>query len=159
METKEMLTIQEIEQLCQAYLDCRLSRLQEKELELVLLCSNHTTPIISETRSLMGLSTLIAHSNANTIKRTGLRVFRYAGIAACVAMIAISAIYYFVDPQPAVHEHDVYVSVDGKELTGYVAQTVIHDTEEETMNMFRSIIKDVENEQRLSEQYVNDIIE
>ncbi|MCM1032981.1 MAG: hypothetical protein NC405_04410 [Odoribacter sp.] len=159
METKEMLTIQEIEQLCQAYLDCRLSRLQEKELELILLCSDHTTPIITEARSLMGLSTLIAHSNANTIKRTGHRVLRYAGIAACVATIAISAVYCFMIPQTEVREQNVYVCVDGKELTGYVAQTVINDTEEETMNMFRSIIKDAENEQRLSEQYMNDIIE
>lgn len=159
METKEMLTLQEIEQLCQAYLDCRLSRLQEKELELVLLCSNHTTPIITETRSLMGLTAIMAHPIANAIMKTKWRLFKYAGIAACIAMIAISAGYYFMDHQSEVHEHDVFVSVDGKELTGYVAQTVINDTEEETMNMFRSIIKDVENEQRLSEQYMNDIIE
>lgn len=159
METKEMLTLQEIEQLCQAYLDCHLSRLQEKELELVLLCTDHTTPIISETRSIMGLSALMSHPKANAITKTKWRLFKYAGIAACVAMIAISAKYYFKDPQSAVHEHDVYVSVDGKELTGYVAQSVINDTEEETMNMFRSIIKDAEDEQRLSEQYMNDIIE
>ena len=159
METKEMLTIQEIEQLCQAYLDCHLSLLQEKELELLLLCTDHTTPIISETRSLMGLTTLMAHPKAKAITKTKWRLFKYAGIAACVAMIAISGIYYFMNLQSAVHEHDVYVNVDGKELTGYVAQSVINDTEEETMNMFRSIIKDVENEQRLSEQYMNDIIE
>lgn len=159
METKEKLTIQEIEQLCRAYLDCHLSLLQEKELELVLLCTDHTTPIISETRSLMGLAALIAHPKAKAITKIKWRLLKYAGIAACVAMIAISAIYYFVDPRPAVHEHDVYVSVDGKELTGYVAQYVINDTEEETMNMFRSIIKDAEDEQRLSEQYMNDIIE
>lgn len=159
METKEKLTIQEIEQLCQAYLDCHLSLLQEKELELVLLCTDHTTPIISETRSLMGLAALMTHPKAKAKTKIKWRLLKYAGIAACVAMIAIRAIYYYVDPQSAVHEHDVYVSVDGKELTGYVAQSVINDTEEETMKMFRSIIKDAEDEQRLSEQYMNDIIE
>lgn len=159
METKEMLTLQEIEQLCQAYLDCHLSRLQEKELELVLLCTDHTAPIISETRSIMGLSALMSHPKANAITKTKWRLFKYAGIAACVAMIVISSRYYFMDSKSSAYGRDVYVSVDGKELTGYVAQTVIKDTEEETMNMFRSIIKDAEDEQRLSEQYMNDIIE
>ena len=159
METKEMLTIQEIEQLCQAYLDCRLSRLQEKEVELVLLCTDHTTPIISETRYLMGLTALMANPKAKAKMKTKWHLFKYAGIAACVAIIAISGRYYFMASQSAVHEHDVYVSVDGKELTGYVAKSVINDTEEETMNMFLSIIKDAENEQRLSEQYMNEIIE
>lgn len=159
METKEMLTLQEIEQLCQAYLDCRLSRLQEKELELVLLCSNYTTAIISETRSLMGLTALLTHPKANSIKKTKHHVFKYAGIAACFATITIGITYYFHSSQRYVQGQDVYVCVDGKELTGYVAQTIINDTEEETMNMFRDIIKDAENEQRLSEQYINSIIE
>lgn len=158
METKEMLTIQEIEKLCQAYLDCHLSLLQEKELELVLLCTDHTSPIISETRYFMGLTALMANPKAKAIMKTKWRLFKYAGIAACVAMIAISGSYYLMDSQSAVHEHDVYVSVDGKEITGYVAKSVINDTEEETMNMFLSIIKDAEDEQRLSEQYMNDII-
>lgn len=159
METKEILTIHEIEQLCQAYSDCRLSRLQEKELELVLLCTDHTSPIISETRSLMGLTALMAHPKANAITKSKKRLFKYAGIAACVATIVISGAYCFMIPQTEVQDHDVYVCVDGKELTGHIAQSVINDTEEETMNMYRSIIKDAEKEQLLSEQYVNDIIE
>lgn len=159
METKEMLTLQEIEQLCRAYLDCSLSRLQEKELEFVLLCSDLTTPIITETRSVMGLSALMAHTKTNVIKKTKRRILKYTGIAACIAMIAISAGYYFKRPQPAAHGHDVYVCIDGKELTGRVAQTIVDDTEEETMNMFRSIIDDAENERRLSEQCINAIIE
>lgn len=159
METKEILTIQEIEQLCQAYLDCCLSRQQEKELELVLLCTDYTTPIISETRSIMGLSTLISHYKTNVIKKTKPRIFKYAGIAACVATIALSLLYILLDSQPIEDVNEVYVFVDGKELTGYVAQTVSNETEEETMNMYRSIIKEVEDEQRLSEQYMNDIIE
>ncbi len=159
METKEILTIQEIEQLCQAYLDCSLSRQQEKELELVLLCTDYTTPIISETRSLMGLSALMTHPKTNAIIKTKWRLFKYAGIAACVTTMAISAVYCFMIPQTEVQDHYVYAYVDGKELTGDVAQSVINDTEEETMNMYRSIIKDMEDEQRLSEQYMNDILE
>lgn len=159
MESKEMLTIQEIEQLCQTYLDCHLSRLQEKELELVLLSSDHTTPIISETRSLMGLSALMAHSKANVIKKTKRRILKYTGIAACVATIAICTDIFFIGSSHIDETRDIYVCVDGKVLTGYVAQNIVDDTEKETMEMFRSAIEDSKEEQRLSEERMNTIIE
>ncbi len=161
METiKEHLTLQEIEQLCQAYIDCHLSRLQEKELELVLLCSELTSPIITEVRTLMGLTTLmpITQLKNNNIKKAKLRLFKYTSIAACVAIIALCSGYFFRVRQPIEETRDVYACVDGKLLTGYAAQAVVNKTEEETMNMFRSIIEDAECEQRLSEQYMNSII-
>lgn len=161
MNTKEKLTIQEIEQLCQAYMDCRLTRLQEKELELVIICSDVTSPKIDEVRAIMGLSILISmdNSKSSVVKKAKLHITKHASIAACVASIVIFAGYFISSTQSVDETRDVYVCVDGKELTGPAAQTVIHDTEEETMNLFHSIIKDVEKEQLLSEQYMNTIIE
>lgn len=158
MEINENLTYHEIEQLCQAYMDCQLSKRQEKELELVLLSSDLTSPIIAEVRALMGLSTLMAITNpkAKVVKP---QIFKYSGIAACIATIALCAGYFFRSTSSTEITGDVYVCVDGKVLTGHTAQIVVDDTEQETMNMFRSIIEDVENEQRLSEQYMNSIIE
>lgn len=160
MEPKEKLTIQEIEQLCQAYIDCQLSRLQEKELELVLLCSDLTSPIIAEIRTLMGLSTLMstANSNAKAIKKVKPPVFRYIGIAVSIVIIAVCTGYFFRISRPTEITPDVYACVDGKVMTGYAAQIVVNATEQETMNMFRSIIEDVEYEQCLSEQYMNSIM-
>lgn len=161
MEINENLTYHEIEQLCHAYLDCQLSKRQEKELELVLLCSDFTSPIIAEVRALMGLSTLMAMTNpkAKVVKKAKPQIFKYSGIAACIATIALCAGYYFSSTSSTEINGDVYVCVDGKVLTGHTAQIVVNNTEHETMNMFRSIIEDVENEQRLSEQYMNSIIE
>ncbi len=53
---------------------------------------------------------------------------------------------------------EIYVYADGKVLTGYAAQAVVMETENETMNMFRSILEDVEDQQRLNNQYINDLI-
>lgn len=161
MEIKENLTYHEIEQLCQAYMDCQLSKRQEKELELVLLCSDFTSPIIAEVRALMGLSTLMAITNpkAKVVKKAKPQIFKYSGIAACIATIALCTGYFFRSTSSTEITGDVYVCVDGKVLTGHTAQIVVDNTEQETMNMYRSIIEDVENEQRLSEQYMNSIIE
>lgn len=161
MEISENLTYHEIEQLCQAYMDCQLSKRQEKELELVLLCSDLTSPIIAEVRALMGVSTLIAITNpkAKVVKKAKPQIFKYSGIAACIATITLCVGYFFRSTSFTEITGDVYVCVDGKVLTGHTAQIVVDNTEQETMNMYRSIIEDVENEQRLSEQYMNSIIE
>lgn len=161
METKEQMTLPEIERLCQAYVDCRLSKLQEKELELVLLSSGLTTPIIAEVRTLMRLTTLMAANNSKPkiIKKGKLKVFKYTGIAACVAVITICTGYVFMICKPSEEATDIYACVDGKVLTGYTARNVVNDIEKETMEMFLSIIEDAENEQRLSKQFMNSIIE
>ena len=52
----ENLTLQELEQLSQAYVDCHLSRLQERELELVLISTPISSPVIDEARALMDIA-------------------------------------------------------------------------------------------------------
>lgn len=157
METKETLTLLEIEKLCRAYMDCRLSRLQEKELELVLLCSDLNSPIIAEVRLLMGLTSLMSVTDTN-VKKPKFRIIKYTGIAAAIAAVAFCSISLFRTFSPAETDSDIYVCADGKILTGYVAQTVANDSQEETMSMFKAIIEDAQNKQRLTEQYMNSII-
>ena len=50
------ITIEEAEQLCRLYMDCQLSVLEETELEYVLMRSELDSPLLRETRALMGLS-------------------------------------------------------------------------------------------------------
>ena len=52
--TNERLSVTELEELCQLYLDCRLTRLQEQELHLVLLDQDVHSPLIDEVRGMMG---------------------------------------------------------------------------------------------------------
>lgn len=160
METKETLTPQEIEQLCRAYLSCRLSLLQEKELELVLLCSDLDSPIVREVRRQMSLTTLMAdtHPAVKHMKKTKPRLFRYTGTAASIGVAAVCSMCLFLTFHTTDMVSDVYVCSDGKVLTGHLAQTVAMNTEEETMNMFKAILEDVQHEQRLTEQYMNSVI-
>lgn len=50
------LTLQETEQLCRLYMDCKLSVLEETELQYVLGKLPYSSPCIDEVRMLMGLS-------------------------------------------------------------------------------------------------------
>ena len=50
------ITIEEAEQLCRLYMNCQLSVLEETELEYVLMRSELDSPLLHETRALMGIS-------------------------------------------------------------------------------------------------------
>lgn len=77
------ITVEEAEKLCQLYMDCQLSVLEETELEYVLMTSELDSPLINETRALMGISRSV---NLQTKKK---RLFMTWGwrAAACVAII------------------------------------------------------------------------
>ncbi len=48
--------MEDAEQLCRLYMDCQLSVLEETELEYVLMQSELDSPLLRETRALMGIS-------------------------------------------------------------------------------------------------------
>lgn len=77
------ITLEEAEQLCRLYMDCQLSVLEETELEYVLMLSELDSPLLSETRALMGISRSV---NLQAKKK---RLFVAWGwrAAACVAVL------------------------------------------------------------------------
>ncbi len=77
------ITVEEAEQLCRLYIDCQLSVLEETELEYVLMQSGLDSPLISETRTIMGISRSV---NFQMPKK---HLFLTWGwhVAACVAIL------------------------------------------------------------------------
>ena len=71
MNDKDNLTLAELEMLAQAYLDCKLSRLQEKELEYVLMSCGLSSPLIDEVRECMALSPQESLPRKNAILSVG----------------------------------------------------------------------------------------
>lgn len=161
MSTKEKLTIQELEQLSQAYMDCRLSILQERDLELVLLSSDVSSPLIDEARGLMGLENSMAILSVNGIKHkkcVRMRFFKYVGIAAAIAIATIFSLVYLRPTTTTKNSPEIYVYVDGEVLSGEMAQTIVRETEDLSMEMFNSAIDEAESEQLYSTEYMNSII-
>ena len=152
MKTIESLTLNELEQLAQAYLDCRLTRLEEKELELVLVSSLLSSPTINEAREQMALTSLMAesHSRRRVAKRS---VIRFGSIAACLAALIIGGTMLIAPTEPQV---SYYVCINGQELHGEAAKRYALETEQR-MEQFqqemlnRALAIEKENEQLLNQ--------
>lgn len=56
LEKDNYLNIEETEQLCRLYMECRLTLLEEAELQYVLGLLPYSSPIIEEVRTLMNIS-------------------------------------------------------------------------------------------------------
>ena len=68
MKTQDVnLTLQETEQLCRLYMECRLTVLEETELQYVLGKLPYSSPCIDEVRMLMGIT--IKHKAGNPVNK------------------------------------------------------------------------------------------
>lgn len=88
----ENISKQDLEQLCRLYNECRLSVIEERELEYMLLLTDHESGLIADTRRLMGLSDALFKPKPEPVvfhKR-----YNFIKIAASVAIIAVTALTY-----------------------------------------------------------------
>ncbi len=132
-EYNDKLTIREIEELCNLYMDCALTSLEEAELEYVLLTTDSDSEIIRETRAVMGLSReLAARTTAPADGKSGknekkrrltMRRWRSAvtGIAASAAILAASVIGL---SSGGASEVEYIAYVGGRQLRGEQAREV-----------------------------------
>ncbi len=89
------LTLQEAEQLCRLYINCKLTVLEETELQYVLGKLPYSSPCIDETRMLMGVSIPVGTIKSSS-KRHGWFNRKFAiGIAASVAILFTVGIALF----------------------------------------------------------------
>ena len=79
------ITVEEAEQLCRLYMDCQLSVLEETELEYVLMRSELDSPLLHETRALMGISRSV---NLQAKKKSLFVAWGWRS-AACVAILIV----------------------------------------------------------------------
>ena len=77
------IAMEEAEQLCRLYMDCQLSVLEETELEYVLMLSELDSPLLRETRALMGISRSV---NLQAKKKSLFVTWGWRA-AACVAIL------------------------------------------------------------------------
>ena len=132
-EYNDKLTIREIEELCNLYMDCALTSLEEAELEYVLLTADSDSEIIRETRAVMGLSRELAARTAAPAngksgknekkRRIAMRRWRGAvtGIAASSAILAASVIGF---SSGGASEVEYIAYVGGRQLRGEQAREV-----------------------------------
>lgn len=85
------LTIDELDHLCRLYMDCKLTVLEEKELEYILSTSTLTSSSVDEVRALMNVQLLPRPDK--TLRKKSFRYWKYiAGAAASLAVLLTVAI-------------------------------------------------------------------
>ncbi len=89
------LTIEELDKLCMLYMECKLSVLEEKELEYILTRTAMTSPAIGEVRALMNIPVSRQAAPAPEAPRKRFAAWRYiSGLAASIAVIIAVALYF-----------------------------------------------------------------
>lgn len=109
------LTLQETEQLCRMYMDCRLTVLEEAELRYVLDKLPYSTPCIDEARQAMAaeLSMSPREKTAVVGQRHRWRFGWIAGIAASIALVLAFSIPYIASERGDVAGEGMFIAYEG----------------------------------------------
>lgn len=157
MNRPENLSQSELEQLARAYLDCRLTLLEEKELEYLLLSTDISAPLIDEARAQMVLTSMLAHSKAKSDshrKKKFRMMQRIAATAACIAAVGLASGAWMRASAPA---ESFYVCIDGHELSEEESRIRAAEIEASTMATFNSLLAEARRESEQSRQIIENL--
>ena len=142
------ITIEEAEQLCRLYMDCQLSVLEEAELEYVLMQSGLDSPLLSDTRTLMGIFQSV---NLQTQKKHLFLTWGWR-VAACVAIL-IGGIALLQNHTTS--KTDCIAYVEGTEVSGEKARAIA-EADVARMEQFMLTVESQRTaEQAKVEQFMN----
>ena len=151
-----ILTLQELEQLCRLYMECRLSVLEETELQYVLSKTLMSSRIIDDTRILMGLASGVA---PNIKKKRTLRlrkVMLWAANAAACLVLGVALFPLFDRPLDFSNEQDYCIAyVNGRKVTGPEARALA----EKDRNFTEAFIRTIDSNNRLEEAKLNSFMD
>lgn len=159
---RNIFTKEELEALSRAYLDCRLTRLQEKELELVLLSIGISSPVIDEARETMAVATALeSPAPRRRAKRfPAVRWMQWGAAAACFALVATFAVRMnHGAPACADSSMAVVVYVDGQRLSGDQAMRKAMETQSSCMAMLERTVSNAQAVKNESMKILNQTIE
>lgn len=140
----EQFTIEEVESLCLLFQDCKLSVLEETELEYVLMHINYNSPLIEETKELMALSRSVNIVEAKKSRKPILALT--IRVAACAAiMLGVVAVFRYSSLNAESEYCIVYVA--GERASDKVAHEIA-EADVAKMQQFMQVV----NEQNAAEQ-------
>ena len=134
MKDKDIeLSVKDIETLCNLYIECKLSVLEETELYYVLLKTDKNSALINETRSIMGVERKIAELKPTTIpKKPFYKRFAFYAAAACLAFVIALSVPIIFNNTPEEKNQDNSASTqiecvvysNGKRISGEEAISI-----------------------------------
>lgn len=153
------LTLQETEQLCRLYMDCKLTVLEEVELQYVLGKLPYTSRCIDEVRMLMGVS--IPMHTRKSAKKRYVRFNRKValGFAASVAILFAAGVALFNNQ--AVNDNypsEIYIAyANGQELGPELSVAQVKSDMKQADEFMSHIAKLETQEQEQVENFIKQI--
>ena len=150
---ENQFTIEEVEKLCQLYMDCQLSVLKEIELEYVLMQSDFDSPLINETKEIMAVSRSFKFKATKLHKSIWSWPLR---VAACAAIVlGIFALFQHININRDDSNCIVYVA--GKRTSAKEAH-IIAEADVAKMQLFMQVVNEQQaQEEAKVEQFMNHI--
>lgn len=150
---ENQFTIEELEKLCQLYMDCQLSVLEEIELEYLLMQSDFDSPLINEIKELMAVSRsfkLEASKPHKSIWSWALRV------AACAAIV-LGAFALFQHININRDNDNCIVYVAGKKASAEEAYKIAEADVAKMQQFMRVVNEQQAQEEAKVEEFMNHI--
>ncbi|MDE6794119.1 MAG: hypothetical protein K2J63_02310 [Muribaculaceae bacterium] len=144
-EQDDKLTLQETEQLCRLYMDCRLSVFEETELQYILTQVDYHSPLIDDVRNIMGCEPCIADKTSIKTDANRKRPFRkwtvYISIAASIAILFGLGLTFFRDISTSQNRSQSYyiAYADGHRLSDDAAKVQIETDIKSADDFFREM--------------------
>lgn len=154
------LTLQETEQLCRLYMDCRLTVLEETELQYVLGKLPYSSPCIDEVRMLMGVSSIPMNVKADSKRKIEwLNRKMVIGIAASITLLFAVGLTIFNNR--VINDNDsssVYIAyANGQELSQELSVSQVKSDMAQADEFLRHIAQLEAQEQEQVENFINQI--
>lgn len=160
----KIFTAEELEALSKAYLDCRLTKLEEKELELVLLSCDASSPIIDEARETMGIMAAYEKATPQRHKHSykTARFTRAAAAIGIIMMMSLAIAPFWKNAEYKDNSADsfaVAVYIDGERLSPEIAVSKAEETQAMCMAMLEQTVNKAKALQNENTKILNRIIE
>lgn len=165
-DKQHILTQQEAEDLCRAYMECRLSVLEERELQYVIAQLQYDSPLIEETRALM-IAEGLAFPEKEVRMKPGFGLKRWMiGIAASVAVLIAVSMLIGHGGGPAVghgdatvimeSSEDIVIAYDGgKRLSQEDSEKAVEESRKRAQALIAMAEKKMNEDRMKSEYYMN----
>lgn len=152
--TDNKFSIEEVERLCQLYIDCQLTVLEETELEYVLMHCDNQSSLINETKELMAVS--------RSVKLTAVKPRNNAWalrVAACVAIILGTFAIYIYHHNSIMNNCDdnCIVYVAGKRASADEAHKIAEADVARMQQFMQTVNEQQAHEEAKVEQFINHI--
>ncbi len=151
-DNDHILTLQETEELCRLYMECKLSVLEEKELQYILGMMPYSSPVIEEARESMRAEGILSLNTKARKKPERKWLRRAVGIAASVSVILMVSLFITNHSADSGEEEIIIAYEGGRRLSPEESEKAVEEAQRKAEALM-AMAKEKEREEELKQEY------